>query len=241
MVSLVQVPDDVCRLPHSHGFFDDFNSLDATRWTDTATQAALDADGVGGVYALTTTATDNAGVYGASLENFKYAANKPIVFTARFQYAEANTDDANIFIGVADAADADLMLNDGAGPKTSFSGFGIYKVDGGTRYQVISSNGSTQTKTDTELSAGGSGYVSVKIEVLPISSTEAEVTFWFDANGGNDFSQIREYNVNPRVPAIKHTVTMTSATEMAVALNAKPGDTNAEVLNIDYVSCYQAR
>ena len=43
---------------------------------------------------------------------FKMADDKPLLFEARVQYAEANTDDANLFAGFANALNSADMLVD---------------------------------------------------------------------------------------------------------------------------------
>lgn len=242
MTALINLPEDLCKLPLTHGIVDDFYFERDEFWTDTADAGThtLDADGVGGILQLINDATDNNEQYRESPERWKIADDKPIVFECRAKFVEANTDDNNVIIGLMDAPGANTLLDNGAGPKASYSGAVFFKVDGGTKWQVESSEGSTQTTHTTEHTAGG-GWQTVRIIIRPISSTEAEVEFWIDPNGGQDFQQVREDGVTPRVPNIKHTVDYSSTTELAIVMGQKNGDTNAETLEIDYVACFQKR
>lgn len=220
--------------------FDHFVTGD--RWTaggDAGGSAAV-GDAAGGRMTITTDGDDNDEYWLASTaELLLPAANKPICIEFGGQYTEANTDDANIYIGAAQEAGADLMVDDGAGPATTLDGFGFYKVDGETRWRVVSSNATSQTKTETDKTAGGSSFFSGKIEVIPISSADAEVRFWLDTNGGVDFQQVREQGANPRTPNIKHTLALSGLAEMHIVAYAKAGGANAEALVLRYVNAYQ--
>ena len=238
MTAQLLLPDYVRQAKKSHGFFTDFHELVTgdlftTLVADAGTSVAV-SDAAGGVVLITTGGTDNnEALVKSTKETFLFADGKPILFEARAKYTEANTDDANIFIGLADAAGANLMVDDGAGPKTSFSGCGFFKVDGGTRWKVISSLGSTQTITELTAAnsldklaktAGGGSYQDFRIDVLPYTSTLEKVCFSIDG-----------------VLVATHDLTYTSATEMQTALYAKAGGSNSEVLYGDWLSCWQAR
>lgn len=215
--------------------------LDSSDWTATTTDSgtASVGDAVGGILALVAsdgTVADNDECYVESAnEVFKFAADKPMLFEARVQFTEANTDDANILVGVMDAVGANSLVDNGAGPPSSYSGAVFYKVDGGTRWQVETSNSTTQTTDDLvstnknnlsgkSQTAGGSAYQTLRIEFLPYNSTNAYVNFFVDG-----------------VLCCQHDYIFTSATEMQVALGVKNGGANLETLNVDYVSCTQLR
>lgn len=226
----------VTNLRHQHQLVDDFIGFtDTSLWTetspDTGATVALDADGIGGVIQLTTGATDNNEAYLESNEIAKFAASKPIHLEALVQYTEANTDDANILVGLMDAPGADSLLDNGAGPKASYSGAVFFKVDGGTKWNVESSIAGTQTTTETDVTAGGSAQQRLEIDVYPTSSTSADIVFKIDGRQCRDSGGT----------AIKHTVSIASATEMAIAFGVKAGGANSEVLNVDYVAFRQKR
>lgn len=231
-------PNDLLIGPQTFGFFDDLEGyVTGDRFTAIAADSGASVartDAAGGRVALTTGATDNNEAYlGTSQEVFLFANDKPLVFEARLQYAEANTDDANLYVGLMDAVAANALVDDGGGPKASFSGAGFYKIDGGTRWQVISSLAANRTVTDltavntlTKLAytAGGSSFVTLRIEFMPLSSTSADVIFYI--NGVN---------------VVKHQLTYTNATEMDAVVGVKAGGANSEVVTVDYIACYQTR
>jgi hypothetical protein len=228
MTKLLELPEPL-KLRRQFGIFDDFDTYVTTqRWTTTADAGgtlALDADGVGGVLAVTTDGDDNDEAYAElTVEMFKFAADKPLAFEARLQYAEASTDAANILVGVMDAPGADSLVDNGAGPKASYSGAVFFKVDGATVWNCESSIGSSQVTTTTTKTAGGASNQTLRIEFQPLNATEGEVRFFVD----DEF-------------VAKHAITFSSATEMSIVLGAKAGSINVETLNVDYVACYQLR
>jgi hypothetical protein len=236
-MKILDLPQDV-RERRMHGFFDDFEwYISPHRWTSLAADAgasvAVGASAQAGTVVLTTGATDNNEAAVATTNSpFKMADDKPLFFEARVQYAEANTDDANVYAGFADGLNsANLLVDNGAGPKTSFSGAGIYKVDGETLWRCISSKGSTQTITQSTKSAGGSLAQVLRVELQPIDASSAEATFYVDDEPLRDAAG----NV------IKHTVAFASAAAMQAGVYAKAGGANSEVVNVDYVAAYQLR
>lgn len=238
MPKLLTLPDDFLLGRRIFGFFDDFfHFVTADLWTSLAADSGASVavgDAAGGIVVLTTGGTNNNEAYLKNTkEIFKFAEDKPILFEARIQYAEANTDDANVCLGLMDAVGADSILDDGGGPKASYSGAVFFKVDGGTRWNVESSLAGTQTTTELSATnsldklaktAGGSSYQTFRIEVLPINSTEAEVSFYIDG-----------------VLVAKHSLTYTSATEMMAFVGVKAGGANSEVVSVDYAAGYQLR
>lgn len=180
------------------------------------------ADGVKGVCALSPGASDNDEIYLATeLEDVKLLANKVFVGEALIQFTEANTDDANVGFFFMNAAAADALVDDGAGPKATGDYVGIWKVDGGTKwYCGAQSNGTATPATDTvsTVTAGGSSYQRLKIKVSCETSTRAIAEFEVD---GQNIGTIHfDY---------------ASATEMQLMFGVKNGDGNAETLNVDYV------
>lgn len=221
------------------GVFDDFTwYVTAHNFTTVATDSGTVSvgDAAKGIVALVAsdgTVGDNDETYIKSTnEVFLIANNKPILAEAKLQFTEANTDDANVFFGVMDAIAANTLVDNGAGLKTTFSGAAIYKVDGGTVWKCVSSISTSQTISTSTTTAGGSSYQTLRIEIQPINSTTAEVTFYVDGQQLIDSTTLRP---------IKHTITYTGATEMQVGAGVKNGDTNLETLNIDYIAVEQLR
>jgi len=231
-VALINKPDSIEKRRLAFFIEDDFEGFNTgDTWTSVVADAGTSAaatDAAGGVLALGTAATDNNEAYvKTTKEVFKIAANKTIEGQVRVQFSEANTDDANVFAGFADAIGANTLVDDGAGMKTSFSGAVFFKVDGGTKWKVLSSISTTQTSNTTDVTAGGSSYQLLTIRIVPISSTEADVTFFVDDQQCRD---------NTTGELINHRITYTGATEMQLGWGVKAGGANAETLNIDYVT-----
>jgi hypothetical protein len=222
------------------GIWDDFYwFISPHEWTKTVTDVAggagiVPADGAGGLLTVgTEDSTDEDEVLLESTQEiFLFAANKPIVYETRAKHVEVNTDDANIFYGLMNAAGADAMVDAGGGPKSSFSGFGFYKVDGGTRWQAIASVGTGRTTVDLTAALSINGVAQTvdtsfhvfRIEFMPYNSTNAKVDFFID---------------EAHVASID--LVYTSATEMQVVAVVKNGGANPEVATIDYIGCFQKR
>jgi len=191
------------------------------------------SDGRRGILAITAsdgTAADNDETYlKGTNETALFAANSAIYFGVLAQYAEANTDDANIILGFKDAVAANTLVDDGGGPPSSYSGACFFKVDGATVWSVESSLGATQTTTVTNITAGGSAYHLFEIEFRAIDATTGEVSFLYDG------AVVCDTNGRP----IKHQITYTSATEMQECMGVKNGGGNLETLNIDAVAFRQ--
>lgn len=221
------------------GFSDDFTESSITsRWNtlaaDSGATVATSASIANGAVVLTTGGTDNneAHIYSNAIGSL--ASGKNMLALARLQYSEAATDDANVLFALfSGAGTANMLIDDGGGPVASFTGAGFYKVDGGTRWQFRSSVTTTPTTTDLEYTAGGSGYVTLGIELIPFSSTEFWAIPWIDTAGGNNLIQCRAYGASPRTPSVKHRVTYSGTTALRYFVGVKAGGANSEVVNLD--------
>jgi hypothetical protein len=212
-------------------FMDDFYVLDGTatvgEWNDAVTDGGTIAsvDAVGGVASIATGGVDNNESYISSQhEIFKFETDKRLFFEARVKLTEANTDDANIIVGLSDTVAADSLLDDGAGPMASYDGVVFFKVDGGTKWQFESSNAGTQ---DTETDVGDFS-----------DATWTKLGFLYDFNDGVTA------NITPYVDGVAGTavtVTIAGLEEMHILLGAKAGGGNAETLLVDYVHVIQDR
>lgn len=237
--ALTEMPP-LTRLADYHVIEDDFTrDIDTAEWVATTADggSATVGDAVGGILALKTNVVDNDEIYVESPnETFKFAANKPIRFAARVQFAEASTNKANIIVGLKDAVAADTLLDNGAGPAASYSGAVFFKQDGETLWSVEVSIGSTQeTKQLTAVNsltkkahtAGTTSlYQWLVIEFTPTGAASAEIAFYIDGELVYKFTG--DY--------------ITSATEMQICFGAKAGGSAAaETLNVDFVSCVQKR
>lgn len=224
---------DALKLRRTNGWFEDWNwFVTAHLWTSLAADSGASVavgDTANGEVVLTTGGTDNnEAAVKTTNEIFKFAADKPLLGESDFKFTEANTDDANVAFGFADAFGADLLVNDGAGPKTSFSGALIYKVDGGVVWKFITSISTTQQiSTIANVVPGGGTYRRFKIEIRFVDSTTAEAVPFID-----DQQCLDAVTLKP----IKHTFTFTGATEMQLGHYVKAGGANSEVLTVDYTA-----
>lgn len=236
----INFPDRLLLLPLSNLVMDDFPAKDTNVWTTTATDSGTAAvgDAANGIVQLLPsdgTVADNDEIYLQTKELFKIAAGKPLMCGIYLQFTEAATNAANVMFGFMDAPTANAIVDNGAGPKTSFSGAVIYKVDGGSQWQCMYSDGATQTASGlltalTTLNrqaqnAGGSSWVKLEIEIIPTSSTLCDVAFLI-----ND---VTVYKMMDR--------TYANATEVALMVGAKNGSANQETINVDWIYGIQKR
>jgi len=238
MTKLVALPDFALLARRQHGFFDDFEQLvPGGRWTDTSGDSGAAwsvASATGGVATGVTGATDNNEAYlHSTAGQFKLANDKPLTAEAYLQFAEANTDAANVFFGLADAIGANTLVDDGGGMKTSFSGAAFYKVDGELNWRVIYSNGATQTIVELNAensydrlakTAGGAAYQQLRIELSPRNNA-VDAKFFIDGT--------LVYKMSGK--------SISSATLMDAGFGVKAGSSNEETLNVDYALAYQLR
>lgn len=224
-----------------HGLTDDFYAYSSGQlWTSVLTDSgsAAAGDAAGGVLDLIPsdgTVADNDEAYvKTTKEVFKIANQKTIIGEARVAWTEANTDDANVLVGFLDAIAANSLQDNGAGPPASYSGAVFFKADGDTVWSVEVSDGATQwtaqltaaNSLDGVAKTCGAGtFQELRIEIVPYSSTKADVSFWIDG--------VLVYK--------KKDATYASATEMNFGFGVKNGGANNEDLKVDYADAWQLR
>ena len=209
-------------------------------WTslvvDGGTSVAVN-DAAGGIATLTTAATDNNEVMVRSTTAlFLPVAGKPLFCRVRFTHTEANTDDVNLFIGFASSAGANLLVDDGAGVRTSGSVFGIYKIDGGTVWRTHSRNGSTATDTVTQSSNNMTSgvYHELELQIQDFSANQCVVTYLLDG------VYLRDNTSYANVIADR--VSYSSLVVMNfVACYCKAGGATSEVPLVDWALAAQVR
>jgi hypothetical protein len=205
-------------------WFDHFESFVTTQkgLTSVVTDGGSATSTVGSFLTLNTVdATDNDETYvGASVPGTLLAAGKDIWFEARVRLTEANVDDANIIIGLSSLYSSDILVNNGAGPAADYSGIVFFKVDGGTVWQVENSTdvgGGTQT-TLTSVAAFTTG-ATYRLGFRVFSNT---MITWY-ING----------------IAVGSSTTNFPTTAMGPLFGVKNGDTNAEILYVDWFRMFQ--
>jgi len=205
----------------------------AELWAVTATDSGTNAvrDEPGGVARLQPSdgsVADNDEIYlHTAAELFLFADDKPIFFEARIKLTEANTDDANAFVGLKDAFAANSLVDDAGGPPASYSGVGFYKIDGGTSWLCEASLGATQTAIPLTAGAGVSSgtYITFKIEIIPTAANTAKINVYID---GVLQGAITGFSYS-------------GATNMMAGVGLKNGFTNNETLDVDYINVSQVR
>lgn len=239
-----QVNDSLYTNPFNQvDLVDHFTELDVTsRWTDTSgdsgAQPALLVAGVSAVE-LTAGTTANNEICLSSKTFFDILAARPLVWEARMQYAEAATNANALLVGLFSApTSADRLVDTTSALASSFSGVYFYKPTGSLYWNVGSSVASTRYGANvTNYTTSGSAYASFRIEIRPISSTEAEIVYLIDTNGGSAFQVCRDYTTG--VP-IKHILTYTSFAPASAAFYMKNiAGTTEEKLAIDLVRVSQ--
>lgn len=243
MSHMVELPE-ACKLAHlSHGFHDHFHGfLTATATANYTVVTAVDgtvllADAARGKVNIKSAAASAAGNEDCYLvrepEGFLFAASKPLNFKAIVQATEDDTNQNNLFVGLTDAAAADLLVNDGAGPKASGTTIGFFKKDGGLNWWVHCSLSTTQTSAELTAAnsldgvakvGSGASYQVLEFDFMPKNSTQADIIFKIDG--------VTVYKITDYV--------FTNATEVQAVCGCKDGDAGDEVtISLDYWHCYQ--
>jgi hypothetical protein len=213
--------------------FFDYNSGDM--WTslaaDTGSSVAA-AGGHGGILLLTCGGDDNDECAVATTNTvYLPAANKPGVCKLRAQFADADSLAANIALGFSSIFTANFITDGGAALAASFSGAVFFKKDQDTYWSVAVSNGATQTITRTNIVASNANYHDFEVRIMPFSSTQFEVTYFYDGQ------QARDANGD----TIKHYALIASIAAMKVGMYAKQGGTTAQTANLDTAAWIEKR
>jgi len=172
---------------------EDFVSGVPATWTGVGTSAtAASATDKGGAVSIVTTTTDNnVSSLILTAKPIIPAVDEPIHFAARIRFAEAATNQANLYVGLSSNAPATQMQANGAGPAASYTGFGFFKVDGNVNWKVEVSNAAV--KSTQELNgqavasltraakvAGSASYQLLEIEIIAKTATKMDVSFKID-------------------------------------------------------------
>lgn len=216
---------------------DTFVKLDTTQWTSnidtTGTIAVLDA--VGGVVSIATAATDDKlSSLHTVKEPFLFTSSRPLYAAVQYQYQEVSTNTNNHFVGFMNAFATASMATAGAGPKTSGSLLGFYKVDGGLNWNVV--YGVNGTATTVQLTAANSFtksaqaaatasgvFALLEMEWIPKTSTIADV-IW-KINGSTVYKLVDQ--------------TYASSTEMNFGFSTLAGTGGVTTLLVD--GCYASQ
>ena len=211
-------------------FFDDFFAYDGTAtvggWVAVSDGGTIaTAAGIDGTLSIATGGTDNNESYVSSVvDPFFFVADKNVHFECKVKLTEAATDDANIIAGLSSVYGANTLVDNGAGPVTTFDGAAFFKVDGGVVWQTITSNAAVQVK---DTSAGAF-----------TTATWHKLEFDYDYNDGT--TAVVKFYVDGVLGATSN-LTIAGLAAMSVVLGAKAGGGNAETLLVDYVQVITTR
>ena len=208
-------------------------------WVDTITDSgtATVGDTVNGVLTLTPsdcTVGDNDEAYiGSPIELFRFGTNRSIYGCWKFRYTAVVAADPNVAVWFMNACNgANSILDTGAGVKITGSTLAIEKRDGETVFRCTSScNGTAVTTLTNKSIAAATDYVA-EIFCNDWDGVRMEVGYKIDGQWLCDINNV----------IIKHSVAITSSTEMNLGAGIKLGAaTNNDTLLLDYIYGAQTR
>ncbi len=218
-----------------HDDFNIYNSSNSTGLWQEATDGATGASGYdttnpgGWLKLVTAAAADDYHSLFTSQKMFKIAANKPISFDCRIQLTEANTNKAQLFLGLSSVTTTGGMLASNAGPLTNFDGVALYKTGGTSTFGLISSSATAQTKTANIATLVSGTTIQLGFSIDPHDANYATVTPYVNGVGVmNNNVQVKQTLAYPTNP-------------LCIMIGVIAGSTSAETLLVDYVSVSQAR
>lgn len=240
----------ICRIPDvlsigrdQYGVFDDFVSFTDTQlWTvaNVGAGTTLAHEGSVGRSTLkffTTTAANDSAILATTNEIFKFKANKAIFAESRIIFTDVNTDDGFVGFGFADAIAATTMA-DTTGAITATDACLIYKLPNTTVWAFhteingsVTGLGSATIGSVSDTTAGGASFQTLRIEIVPRSSTV------FEARPYVDGVQLKTSAGTP----IMHTITLGTATDLDFGLIHKTGHTDDFTMYCDYIFAAQVR
>lgn len=244
MSKLFQLPSRAELMPLVHGFEDDFEGFltaqSGASWTVTTAVdgTVVQNDAAGGTITIsnaTSTIGDNEDCYLSRKGNsFLFAADKPLVFEAGVNFSQVSTNTCNVVVGLTDTVAANLMVDNGAGPKASGTFLLFYTYDGSVNWNIGASIGATQTKVELTAAnsldkiakvAASTTVTRLRIEFRPKTATKADVHFLI--NG------VLAYKLVDWV--------FTSAVVAQPVIGIKGGTAAPAQVTADWCYCYQKR
>jgi len=199
----------------------------------TAGASALATDALAGVLTLGTGATaNNEAVVRSTQALWQIAFNRPLIAECRLQYAEAAVNQANVAFGLADSTGLGWMQAASAGPRASGNQVMIYKQGGGTVWRAQSRNGTQVFDQVSTVTAGGTSYTILRVEVKDMSTTQATVTYTVDGVPLRD--------AVTGIP-FSHSLNLAGSALLRVLAYLNCGSATAEGASIDYFGASQVR
>jgi hypothetical protein len=202
-------------------FFDDFSELNTSRFASTddgATGTNAIAAKIGGWMNVVTAGAANDYHAMGSQKIVEFLAGKPVTWEIRLACTEANTNQANIAVGLSDLVTTGFMQDANAGPLASYHGAVFYKTGGTSVWGFETANGTTKT-TNASLGAFVSG---------------ANTTLAVQFNPNDGVTGIFTPYLNG-VAGTPHRVALSGLTAALEFFAVKAGSTSAETVSVDYV------
>jgi hypothetical protein len=229
MTKLIDLLDQL-KHRRTFGFFDDFDYYaSGGRWTSVLGGAGAMSvgDNPQGILTITPSGGSPALNDECYVRNtnavFQFATDQSLVFEALVQFSEANTNKANVLVGLMDSVAAGALVNGSGGPKSSSSALVFYKKGSTNVWACETVGGGTHSLTTTA-PAGGANYQTLTGQWQPISATQAEGRFFIDG-----------------LLVAKQLFTYSGAVPMQLCAGVKNGSASMETLNVDYLAGYQLR
>jgi len=218
-------------------FYDDFWEQDSTKaaqsgvWTIVEDDGAGGTDGVldarGGQYQQFCDGDDNDESYlSTTNEQWIITAGYSLWMEARVRFVEGNTNDGNFIVGMTDAAGANMLQDNGAGPAASYDGAVFWVLENSLVVNFETSNAGTQSTATT---CGSHTTANL-----------ANYGIWFRTESTSDTVAV----VTPYVDGTAYTarnITLAGLAEMEFTVGAKSDGNAEESIIIDYVKIVQIR
>lgn len=180
---------------------------------------------------LFNTAANDAAVLATTHEMFKFRAGKAMTAEVIIEFVDVDTDDGMVAFGWADALAA-TTLADTTGAVTATDACLLYKLPDTSVWAFHTEiNGSLTATVSTTPSPATSGSQTLRIDVVPRSSTVFECRPFVDG------VQLKDTAGNP----IMHTVTLGTATDMDFGAMTKSNDAADFNVYVDYLFASQTR
>lgn len=216
---------------------------------DSGTWTADDAiNGVATFLPSDSSVGNNDEIYLASQqEALLFKAGRPIYASCRLQFVEAATpnNQANVIFGLANAVGANMLIDNGGGPRASGSVCCIYKRDGGVKWRVHSRDYWDFREHETDETAGVLNSTDT-IDGQIVTTTPWQMLEMWITDPAPDYVPknrivLASFAVNGRRLPFVHELPVLNATEMQLFVGVKNGTTTQETLKVNWLYADQAR
>lgn len=218
-------------------FADDFFDLNTVATTGkfqvvkgTGGTIALQATPGGAVNVPTAASANDYQLLATQKAAFGFVAKKPVHLECGLTLTEANTNQANVVVGLASITTTGFLLTGNGGLPTTWDGAVVYKVGGTSVWQAATSKG-TNVNNNANVGAFTSG-------------TFTRVGFEFDPNDGVTGIVTPLLNGQPLIVNTKPmslTVPLSGIGALYLIMGVVAGSASAETLQLDYVEVTQTR